>query len=350
MRKERIERFMKNRKNTIYLVLAGLCAIAACITFGWRYYMKTIERNELGKLLHAEEYSRHYVMIPEDSSSALWQDMYRSAKKAAAEADAYVELLADWSAGEYSMDSYVDIAVAAKADGIIVKPDGTAAMRKSIRQADEAGIPVVAVLDDDTGSDRKSFVGVNSYQMGTTYGRQILSCIDDATRRITVLLRRGDSSKDLIFKELKATVESGLTQEQSQKIMIDPLTILANSTFDAEEVIRDLFNQENHPDILVCMNETDSASAYHAMVDYNRVGSVDLIGYYQSPTMLEAVEKGTVPMVVTLDTQQMGRSCIEALEEYHSMGYVSDYISVDPEIITRRNVSQFAEKESGGDR
>lgn len=47
-------------------------------------------------------------------------------------------------------------------------------------------------------------------------------------------------------------------------------------------------------------------------------------------------------MVITLDTQQVGRSSIEALEEYHSMGYASNYFSVDLAIITQENAEEFS--------
>lgn len=339
----------KKRKYLSYLILSGLCLIAVIVAAGWRWYMGAIEKNELGELLNAREYGRHYVMIPEESSSKLWQDIYASAQSAAAEADAYVEFLADWTAGGYTASSYIDIAIAANVDGIIVKPDGTAQMRNMINKADEAGIPVITVLDDDTDSARKSFVGINSYQMGTIYGNQILECIDDTTQKITVLLNHSDSGKDLIFKELKATVQAELTPQQNSRIEIVPLTISSSSTFDAEEVIRDLINkEEERPDILVCMNETDSSSAYHAMVDYNQVGDIDIIGYYASDTMLSAVQKGTVPMAITLDTEQMGQCSVEALEEYYSMGYVSNYFSVDLDIITQQNVQSFLDEDQTG--
>ena len=338
MKKER-------KKYAIYIVLAGLCAVMAIVGIGWRGYIKSVEKKEWGELLSAKQYSRHYVMIPEDASSLMWQDIYESAKQEAADSDAYVELLADWSTGEYTAADYIDIAIAARVDGIIVKPDGSARVREAIDAAGKADIPVVTVLDDDMASSRKSFVGINSYQMGTTYGHQILSCIDEDTRRITVLLGDSDTGKDIIFKELKSIVQAGLTKKQREQIKISPVTIRSGSTFEAEEAIRDLFNTQEPPDILVCMNETDSVSAYHAMVDYNLVGDIDVIGFYQSETMLDAVKKGTVPMVITLDTQQAGRSSIEALEEYHSMGYVSNFFSVDLETITRSNCSQFMQKE-----
>lgn len=335
------------KKHTVYYALIALIVTVIVTISGWRYYIKTIEQSELGERSSNVQYDRHYVLIPDDTDSAIWQDIYESAKEEAAQQNAYVELYGDWAVADYSVLEYMDIAVAARVDGIIMKPDGTARMQAAINEANEAGIPVVTVLDDDTASERKSFVGINSYQMGTTYGRQILACVDRDTNNVTVLLNHADSGKDLIFKELKATVQGGLSDLQQTQIEIQPLTITSSGTFDAEEIIRDLINdEETRPDILVCMNETDSVCAYHAMVDFNLVGSIDIIGYYQSDTILDAIEKGTVPMAVTLNAHQIGQRGVEALEEYNSMGYVSNYFSVDLDIITKENVAQFRQEET----
>ena len=83
------------------------------------------------------------------------------------------------------------------------------------------------------------------------------------------------------------------------------------------------------------------------MIDHNCVGEVQIIGYYQSGTMLQAVQKGTVPMAITLDAEQMGKYCVEALEEYYQMGHVSSYFSVDLNIMTQENVDQFIAQEEG---
>ncbi len=335
------------QKRTVYLALAGLALVVLVTILGWRAYIRTIQRDEWEELGIQREYKSHYVIIPDDYTSPLWQDIYRSAKTAAEASDAYVELLGDWEAGDYTPLSYVDIAIAAKADGIIVRPDGTANMRDAIARADAAGIPVVTVIDDDTASSRKSFVGFNNYQLGAAYGQQILGCVDGDTRKITVLFKSGNSGNELIFRNLKGVIEDGLSAEQKKNVEIQSLTIRAQSTFDAEEVIRDLIHEEDtRPDILVCMNETDSESAYNAMVDYNQVGDIDIIGYYQSETILDAIEKGIVPMAFTLDTEQMGQYCVEALEEYRTMGYTSNYMSVDLNVITQQNVEAYRDTEA----
>ncbi len=333
---------IKRRRYRVLLVMSGVTAVLTLLL--WQYVSRTFGDEAWQELQSDRKYDRHYVMIVDDASSLLWQDIYQNAKEAAAKSNAFLELSGNWDEEDYSLSDYMNIAIAAKVDGIILKPDGTVKLRKTIDRAEEADIPVITVIEDDSASSRKSFVGVNSYQLGTIYGKQILECIDQNTQKVTVLLNRADAGKELVYKQLRATVQEGL--KDGQKVEINSLTITPGSPFGSEELIRDLFQDENgRPDILVCMSETESKCAYYAMVDYNQVGSVKLIGYYQSAGMLNAVQKGVIPMVVALDTEQIGRYSIEALEEYYSMGYASNYFSVDLDIITKENVESYQKPE-----
>ncbi len=331
-------------RRAVYLILVLLAGLILATLFSWRYYMGTVEKAVWDQERDTREYDRHYVMITDESSSPLWDEIYRSAKEKAAEQNACLELLGEWAAGDYTAADYMNIAVASGVDGILVRPDGSEELRLAIDRAEEQGIPVITVMEDDSASARTSFVGLNSYQTGTIYGEQILRCVGPETRTVAVLLNWGDAGKELVLKQLKATVQEGLDPEQ--QVEVNSFTVDTGNTFDGEELIRNLFYYENsRPDILVCMNEMDSECAYYALVDYNQVGSVELIGYYQSGTMLAAVQKGVISMVITPDAAQVGVCCVEALEEYYSMGYTSSYFSVDLNIITRKNVGQFLTEE-----
>lgn len=332
----------KKRKDNLYISISliGLLILVGLTLVVWRYYVHFIEGREYGSLSDAAVYERHYVLIPENSGSILWEDIYHSAKQTAEKSGAYLELLGDWEAGNYTPLDYLKLAIAAKVDGIILKPDGSAAMQKAIYEAEENGIPVITVLNDDSKSYRMSYVGPNSYQMGTIYGNAIAECIDDSTKKIVVLQRNDISGKELIFRELKNVVQE--KQPEDQAIQIEDKTIISRNAFDAEEAIRDILHEEaERPDILVCMNPTDSESAYHTMIDYNLVDKVKIIGFYQTDIQLEAISKNTMPVVVTIDTGQVGKACIDALEEYNDMGYVSSYYSAELDVINKDNVKNY---------
>ena len=80
------------------------------------------------------------------------------------------------------------------------------------------------------------------------------------------------------------------------------------------------------------------------MIDYNKVGELQLLGYYKSDQILEAVTKGNIPVTLVIDTEQMGRYCVQALEEYLQEGHANSYYSVDLQFVTKENVGQLMKR------
>jgi len=75
---------MKNRRNYIFFLAAAMIVLFMILTvLGWHYYVRRIEKNSLSQLTGADAYDRHYVLIPDDADSGLWQEIYNSAKKTA---------------------------------------------------------------------------------------------------------------------------------------------------------------------------------------------------------------------------------------------------------------------------
>ncbi len=65
-----------------------------------------------------------------------------------------------------------------------------------------------------------------------------------------------------------------------QTVTISEYNIDSSSGFDTEEFVRDIFvSEENLPDVLVCMDEVVTECVYQALVDYNQVGNVDVVGF-----------------------------------------------------------------------
>lgn len=108
-----------------------------------------------------------------------------------------------------------------------------------------------------------------------------------------------------------------------------------------EESVRDIFMGESIPDILICLNELNTTCAYQAVVDYNKVGAVSILGHYVSDTILNAIDRSVIYATVDIDTAQMGAFCVVALQEYHELGYTSQYFTTDINLITKENVDEY---------
>lgn len=338
---------MKKKRAGALLIL--FLAILACLIFFW-YQSSELTEKDAGVY---ETYSRHYVMITGKEDSDFWDRVYESALEEGKERGAYVERFGENLAVQYDRNKLIELAIQASVDGIIVPGDEDEETVALLDAAVEKGIPVVTVLRDSTGSLRQCFVGYNSYNLGQEYGRQILGLLEEkdteklhTSEKVLVLVdeSRMDTSQNLILLGIRETLERELGTEH----MVSVETALVDNTrsFSSEESIRDIFlNSEELPDILVCLSAVHTRCAYQAAVDYNKVGFVQMLGYYDSDTILDAVAKNIIYATIALDTEQMGRLCVQSLDEYMATGYTNGYMAVDTRLITAKEAAEMEDRE-----
>lgn len=290
-------------------------------------------------VLITKEYDSYYVMIVGDQSSSFWKSVYQSAKAAGEEENALVELMGDELASTFSKEELMQIAIASKVDGIFLEADESASLTSLIDEAVMQGIPVITVLGDNTASNRLSFVGVNNYNLGKMYGKQVLELANGKDCNVLVLMSNNteDWGQNILYASIYETMK---TVENS--IHMRPIKIEEDNAFAAEESIRDIFVKEGGiPDILICLNELNTTCAYQAVVDYNKVGDVNILGYYDSDVIIKAVERNVIYSTIKVNTEQIGRYLIEAMKEYQMTGHANEYYTVDAALITSDNLKEF---------
>ena len=195
------------------------------------------------------------------------------------------------------------------------------------------------MLGDNSQGIRKSFVGVSNYNLGREYGRQVLSIDDKEVADVLVLMSADaqDTSQNIIFSGIQET----LAEAGGAAVQVRAAAVENKGAFDAEESIRNLFMEETLPDVMICLDEITTSCVYQAVVDYNIVGQIDIIGYYDSDVILRAIERNVVRSTISIDTAEMGEYCVAALDEYRKNGYVSEYFSVGTNLITMENVKAY---------
>lgn len=310
------------------------------------FHYKIGESSRLVEALEYSTYDKYYVLVADDDKNIFWQGVYQGAIREAKKSGAYVEMFGENLGGEYEKEDLMKIAIRAKVDGIIVEADESAEMEEQIRLAHEAGIPVVTALYDSPQSMRQSYVGVSSYNLGIEYGDQICEMIKrkpEGQYTVLVLLdkEKTDSNQNLLLSAIRERIH---TQGMDERILVETVQVEDDSMFAAEESIRDIFAQ-SEPDVIVCLNERNTTSVYQTVVDYNKVGQVEIIGYYESDTIRKAIEKNIIYSTISIDTIQMGEYCVDALNEYSQSGYVSDYYGVDVSIL---NTQALTDSGGGG--
>lgn len=237
----------------------------------------------------------------------------------------------------------MEMAIAAKVDGIMIQPDGSNEIKRLIASAIDQGIPVITVMSDASGSGRQGFVGYNSYDLGQLYGQQLRAAMAQSPNETrAVVLFSGDVSENtqnIIYSSLMESLEG-------TNVVLDVLAIDNSNVFSAEEAIRELVVSSpsggmSAPDILICLNATNTVCAYQAVVDHNKVGEIQILGYYDSEEILTAVEKRIIQATVAVDANRVGASSVDALMEYLQFSRTSDFTAVAMSVVTSRNVGDY---------
>ena len=84
---------------------------------------------------------------------------------------------------------------------------------------------------------------------------------------------------------------------------------------------------------------------YQALINYNRVGEALVYGYYMDESILSAVGKKVISATAVIDTEEMGRYSIDALDDYISDGIVNEYQPVDIRLIDSSNIGNYKTEE-----
>ena len=341
-------------KAVVYSILSILFA-AAVFVVAWMYF-----RFIMGKGTEEQPekiYSHYYAMVTDDYRSSFWQYVWRGASEEAALHDSYVELFGADLGYDYSIEELMEMAIAAKVDGIMVYGNSSENMSDMIAKATKEGIPVVTMYSDSPYSERCSYVGVSGYSIGLEYGRQICNAkgeiqrlaINDpekekTTYNVTVLVeeKKPFYDQNVILSGIKDIVNR---DESGVEYAIKIVNVDNSNPFSVEESIRDIFMEEEIPDILVCLSELDTTCAYQALIDFNLVGSVYVLGYYNSENILNAISRNVVYSTLAVDTEELGRYCAEAMDEYINYGNTSQYFAADVTIIDKTNVAEYLHKE-----
>lgn len=331
----------------ITVLLIVITTIAGVLVF-------TFYINHFTKKLDVNQYDKYYVMIADDSNSSLWKSIYEGAYDAGLAINSYVDLLNGSFDNNFSREDLMRIAIASEVDGIIVTADESAEMTELIDEATAQGIPVVTLYTDNTQSNRCSFVGIGSYDLGREYGKEVLEIAQDPSfthpeeRPVNVMVLVNayaqDSGQNILCSGIQETIEK--EKQEDMEIEISLVSIDDTNAFSVEESIRDIFMEGELPDIIVCLNELNTTCVYQAVVDYNKVGQVNILGYYDSETIINAIDRNVIYATISIDNMQMGKYCVDALTEYNTFGNTSQYFIADIALITKENVSLYLGGES----
>ena len=333
-----------SRNKVVVSILAGIVLVLFIATVaGLFYYREMIKK--LGEVHEEEftEYPRLYAYIAEDPDSQPSNRIYKEIAEYAVENDCYVEMTGQNLSTSYSKADRMNIAISSKVDGIILEGDDSKETADLIDKATANGIPVVTVLSDCQTSSRKSFVGLNNFSLGSEYGEE-LATIGEMNKKYplnALILLDGDdgNSDDIIHAAIQQSVTGRL-------IKLTSAVVDTSSPFTSEESVMNILDGlATIPDVIICLNDRTTESAIQCIVEKNLVGKTTILGYYDSDTILKAIDRGSVYATFAIETKTVAKQCVNALNEYNNTGFVSEYNPANYILINRQNVSEYTRED-----
>ena len=314
-----------------------LCSLVISLLLGMGTIGLSQKVNDLSyqKDMRSKAYETYYAMIVSDTEDPFWRDVYAAAKEEGEKHNVYVELLGEGLIEQYTIKDKFMIALASKVDGILIAPEGEQ-IESLLEQAQKANIPVVNLLDDSTKANRLSFIGINSRAVTELYVKELRKMMPEVNKvMILVDAKTEQSRKNRLYINLEHYIKE-------QGLMVDIKQINRVNAFSAEEMIRNIILAPGEAiNVLICLNLEDTLCAYQAVIDYNKVGKVKIIGYDQSETILDGISKGIIEASLFVNTQEMGSLGMQALNQYDKEHKACTYYNIDVEMIRKDNVQQY---------
>ena len=327
-------------RNWIILMVLAATSLALLIAtvIGLIYFNNRIDEYSSGGNENINKYKHVYAFIADDTFDTLSDSLYRDMVEYGKANDCFVERIGSGLAANYSKQDLFNIAIYSKVDGIIVQGDGTMETDALIEKADKAGIPVVTVLTDNNNSPRKSFVAMDDYSVGTEYYNRIISAMRDTkqagdTISVLVMMNSQYSNQNTILSGIQAKIAGA--NPAGPQVKITTQNITSTTAFSIQENVKDFLDSyETLPDVIVCLSDIITRSVNQCIVESSRVGSTKILGYYDSDTVVKAIERGSIYATFTVATDKMAKFCVDALNEYKETGNVSSYFSTNYELVT----------------
>ncbi|WP_058485840.1 sugar ABC transporter substrate-binding protein [Defluviitalea phaphyphila] len=328
---------MKNKYYTFFLFLI----ILILIIIGFIFYRinNTINKGEqnIGMIVPENIPSYHFAIIYKDMEDSNWFFIKKGVERASKDFNVAVEFNGSYTYDEQELERYMDIAIASKVDGIVTYVWNVDKTGELINKAVEKEIPVITIGTDAEKSNRASFVGGNTYDIGAQLGE--LAFLSTEGKGEVVILNGNKKGSEAILQNLMILGIHDVLEQYSD-ININIIEYDGLSLFEIEDAITSLLDQDLKISTIICTSTKDTVILAERLIDLNKV-DYNIIGYGISADLLGYIERGVVFGTVTPDLEQMGYDTIKALVDLKEKGRTSAYFNVDTFVITQENISKY---------
>lgn len=330
---------MKIAKRIVYFLnkhAIFILMLLICITSAFLFW---IQREEANVFISKPRY--HFYFIAQNSVDPFWKEVRQGMETAAKEHKVVVEFNAPRFNSPQEQLRFLDIAVTSNVDGIITHAYSGTGFTDLINMAVAKGIPVVTIENDDKDSNRNSFVGTNSYQLGKAAAELMIKATGGSANIAVIVSSDPEfdsTSQNLKMNGFLSTIKD-YPQMKVVRTYASKMGILS-----AEEITQTIIGSGENINAIFATNSVDTIGAAQLIVDRNKVGSIAVVGYGDTEDILRYISKDIIYGTVMSDPYKMGYESINAMIDIKEKNNVSTFIDTGVKVITKDNVDEYGQK------
>jgi ribose transport system substrate-binding protein len=283
----------------------------------------------------------HLQLIIQDTDEYFWTLFQEGATAAAEEIGVYAEFVKVSQRNADELRIAVEMGVNAGVDGIALQAADKEQTSLMIEDAKERGISVITYENDNFLIPNTPMVGTNSYSLGSIAGDMTVKA-SGGRAKVAVIINNAGEQGDVQYNNM---IIQGLLDSFAAYSTIDldssNIYTISSNMYEAEKIATAIVEKSNPVDLIVCFNEGSTPVVAQVLVDNNKVGDIQFIGYGNMPLTLDYIERGVIYASVCPDAYEIGYNTVKQLGESLNGEQISDSISTELYTIDKSNVNEM---------
>jgi ribose transport system substrate-binding protein len=250
------------------------------------------------------------AVVPKGMTHEFWKAIHAGAVKASRELG--VEIV--WKGSQKEDDrvgqvTVVEDLIGRGVDGIVLAPLDDRALMRPVREAKDAGIPVVIIDSPMEGNDFVSYIATDNYRGGVLAARRLAELLGGRGKIFLIRGHEGSASTELReqgFLETMAKEFPGITYLSKD--------IYAGVTTEtAYQALESLLNRFPEVEGLFATHESSTFGCLRALEDKGLAGKIKFVGFDSSIKLADGLRAGRLQGLVLQNPFAMGYLGVKTL-------------------------------------